>query len=198
MEQRILTIEARDSLGTNACRKLREKAKVPAIVYGKGMESVAVSVDRKELELAIAGEGGINHLLTLKGLAALDGNVVIVSDLTRHCLKDRVIHVDLHKINLQETVKVKVPVSITTVAKGIKEGGIQDLVRHEIEIECLPGQIPDHIEIDVSDLGVGESLHISDLVLPANLKVLDDPCITIVNILGKAKDTEVEEVVEAG
>jgi large subunit ribosomal protein L25 len=198
MEQRILTIEARDSLGTNACRKLREKAKVPAIVYGKGMESVAVSVDRKELELAIAGEGGINHLLTLKGLGALDGNIVIVSDLTRHCLKDRVIHVDLHKINLKETVKVKVPVSITTVAKGIKEGGIQDLVRHEIEIECLPGQIPEHIEVDVSDLGVGESLHISDLVLPANLKVLDDPCITIVNILGKAKDAEVEEVVEAG
>lgn len=195
MEQRILTIEARDSLGKNACRRLRENAKIPAVVYGKGMESVAVTVDRKELESAIAGEGGINHLITLKGAGPLDGNVVIVADLTRHCLKDRMLHVDLHKINLQETVKVKVPVSITTVAKGIKDGGIQDLVMHEIEIECLPGQIPENVEVDVSELEMGESLHVSDLNLPSGLKVLDDPSATIVNILGKTK--EAEEVVVA-
>jgi large subunit ribosomal protein L25 len=190
MEQRILTIETRDKLGKNACRKLREQAKVPAVVFGKGMKSIAVTVDRKELELAIAGEGGINHLLTLKGAGVLDGEIVIVSELTRHCLKDRTLHVDLHKINLQEKVKVKVPVSITTVAKGIKEGGVQDLVMHEIELECLPGQIPEHIEIDVTELGVGESLHVSDLKLPAGLKVVDDPSTTIVNILGRAKEAE--------
>ncbi|MHC1698407.1 MAG: 50S ribosomal protein L25 [Geobacteraceae bacterium] len=190
MEQRILTIETRDKLGKNACRKLREKAKVPAVVFGKGMKSVAVTVDRKELESAIAGEGGINHLITLKGAGVLDGELVIVSDLTRHCLKDRTLHVDLHKINLQEKVKVKVPVSIVSVAKGIKEGGIQDLVLHEIELECLPGQIPEHIELDVTELGVGEALHVSDLKLPAGLKVLDDPSATIVNILGKAREVE--------
>jgi len=190
MEQRILTIETRDKLGKNACRKLREQAKIPAVVFGKGMKSVAVTVDRKELELAIAGEGGTNHLLTLKGGGGLDGEIVIVSDLSRHCLKDRTLHVDLHKINLQEKVKVKVPVSITTVAKGIKEGGVQDLVMHEIELECLPGQIPEHIEVDVTELGLGESLHVSDLKLPAGLKVVDDPSATIVNILGRAKDEE--------
>jgi large subunit ribosomal protein L25 len=195
MEQRILTIETRDKLGKNACRKLRKMAKVPAVVFGKGMESVSVVVDRKELELAISGEGGINHLLTLKGDAALDGKLVIVSGLTRHCLKDRILHADLHKINLQEKVKVKVPVSITTVAKGIKEGGIQDIVMHEIEIECPPGQIPEHIDLDVSDLAIGESLHVSDLDLPAGLKVIDDPSVTIVNILGRAKG--VDEVVAA-
>jgi len=195
MEQRILTIEARDSLGKNANRRLRENAKVPAIVYGKGMESVAVTVDRKELELAIAGEGGINHLITLKGAGPLDGTVVIVADLPRHCLKNRMLHVDLHKINLEENVKVKVPVSITTIAKGVKDGGIQDIIMHEIEIECLPGQIPEHIDIDVSGLGIGESLHVSDLHLPSGLKVLDDPSASIVNILGKA--IEAEEAVEA-
>lgn len=190
MEQRILTIETRDKLGKNACRKLREQAKVPAVVFGKGMKSVAVTVDRKELESAIAGEGGINHLLTLKGAGVLDGELVIVSDLSRHCLKDRTLHVDLHKINLQEKVKVKVPISITTIAKGIKEGGVQDLVMHEIELECLPGQIPEHIEVDVTELGVGESLHVSDLKLPAGLKVVDDPSTTIVNILGRAKEAD--------
>ena len=196
MEQRVLTIEARDSLGKNACRRLRAKAKIPAIVYGKGMESVAIAVDRKELELAIEGEGGINHLITLKGAGPLDGNVVIVADLTRHCLKSRMLHVDLHKINLQENVKVKVPISITTIAKGIKDGGIQDIVMHEIEIECLPGQIPEHIDLDVSELGVGDSLHVSDLLLPSGLKVLDDPSATIVNILGKTIEEEVAVVAE--
>jgi large subunit ribosomal protein L25 len=195
MDQRILTIETRDSLGKNACRRLREKAKIPAVVYGKGMESLAVAVDRKELESAIAGEGGINHLLTLKGGGDLDGKLVLVAELTHHCLKDRMLHVDLHKINLQEKVKVKVPVSITTIAKGIKEGGLQDIVMHEIEIECLPGQIPEHIDLDVSDLGVGESMHVSDLNLPAGLKVLDDPSATVVNILGKTKEVEEEAAV---
>lgn len=195
MEQRILTIEARDSLGKNACRRLREKAKIPAVVYGKGMESVAIAVDRKELELAIEGEGGINHLITLKGPGPLDGGVVIVADLARHCLKNRMLHVDLHKINLQENVKVKVPVSITAIAKGVKDGGIQDIVMHEIEIECLPGKIPEHVDLDVSALGIGDSLHVSDLQLPSGLKVLDDPSATIVNILGKT--IEMEEAVEA-
>jgi large subunit ribosomal protein L25 len=196
MEQRFLTIETRDKLGKNACRKLREKARVPAVVYGKGMESVSVAVDLKELETAIAGEGGINHLITLKGGGSLDGKLVIVSDLTRHCLKDRMLHVDLHKISLQEKVKVKVPVSIMTIAKGVKEGGLQDIVMHEIEIECLPGKIPEHIELDVSDLGIGESMHVADLQLPAGLKALDEPSVTIVNILGRAKEVE-ESIAEA-
>jgi large subunit ribosomal protein L25 len=195
MEQRILTIEARDTRGKNACRRLRQDAKIPAVIYGKGMDSVAVTVNRKELETAIAGEGGINHLITLKGTGDLDGKFVIVSDLTRNCLKGNMLHVDLHQVNLLDKVKVKVPVSISSVAKGVKDGGIMDLVMHEIEIECLPTQIPEHIEVDVSALELGESLHVSDLPLAPGMKVLDDPTTTIVNILGKAKETE--ETVEA-
>ena len=190
MEQRILTIEARDNRGKNACRRLRKEAKIPAVIYGKGMDSVAVTVNRKELETAIAGEGGINHLITLKGAGDLDGKFVIVADLTRNCLKGNMLHVDLHQVNLLDKVKVKVPVSISSVAKGVKDGGIMDLVMHEIEIECLPTQIPEHIEVDVANLEIGESLHVSDLRLAPGMKVLDDPTATIVNILGKAKETE--------
>jgi len=124
MEQRILTIEARDSRGKNACRRLRKEAKIPAVIYGKGLDSVAVTVNRKELETAIAGEGGINHLITLKGAGDLDGKFVIVADLTRNCLKGNMLHVDLHQVNLLDKVKVKVPVSISAVAKGVKDGGI--------------------------------------------------------------------------
>jgi large subunit ribosomal protein L25 len=190
MEQRILTIETRNTRGKNACRRLRAEAKIPAVIYGKGMDSVAVVVNRKELENAIAGEGGINNLITLKGAGEFDGKFVIVADLTRNCLKGKMLHVDLHQVNLLDKVKVKVPVSISSVAKGVKDGGIQDIIMHEIEIECLPTQIPEHVEVDVSNLEIGESLHVSDLRLAPGMKVLDDPTAAIVNILGKAKEAE--------
>lgn len=194
MEQRVLTIETREKLGKGICRRLRENGRIPAVVYGKGLEPVSVSLDKKELETAISGEGGRNNLLTLKGSAGLDGKIVIVADMTRNALKGTVLHVDLHNISLRENVKVKVPIAISTVAKGIKEGGIQDIVRHEIEIECLPTEIPETIEVDVTELGLGESLHVSALQLPEGLKILDDPNATIVNIVGKAKEAEeVEE-----
>ncbi|HOP41661.1 MAG TPA: 50S ribosomal protein L25 [Geobacteraceae bacterium] len=198
MEQRVLTIETREKLGKGICRRLRENGRIPAVVYGKGIESVAVSVDKKELEAAIAGEGGRNNLLTLKGATALDGKIVIVADMACSPLKGSMLHVDLHNISLQEKVKVKVPISITEIAKGVKEGGIQDIVRHEIEVECLPTEIPEHIEVDVTELGLGESLHVSDLQLPLGLKVLDDPSATVVNIVGKVKQEgeAVEEEVE--
>ncbi|MDD2319799.1 MAG: 50S ribosomal protein L25 [Geobacteraceae bacterium] len=194
MDQKVVTIETRDSFGKNVCRRLRNKGLVPGVVYGKGIETVAVSVDRKELQAAIAGEGGINNLISLKGGGVLDGKIVIVTNLARNSLKGSTLHVDLHKISLQEKVKVKVPVTITTIAQGVKEGGMQDIVMHEIEIECLPTEIPDHLDVDVTELALGASLHVSDLRPPAGIKVLEDPNATVVNIMGKAK--EAEETVE--
>lgn len=195
MEQRVLSIEKRDRVGKGVSRRLRSSGRVPAVVYGKGIDPVAVSVDKRELAAAIAGEGGINHLITLKGGGELDGKVVIVADLTRDCLKGDAIHVDLHKVNMEEKVRVKVPVCLKGSAKGVKEGGLLDVVMHNIELECLPAQIPEHIEIDVTNLGIGESLHIADLTFPSGLKVLEDQKAAVVNILGKA--VEAAQPVEA-
>lgn len=188
MEQRVLSIETRDKVGKGVSRRLRLRGRIPAVVYGKGIDPVAVSVDKRELAAAIAGEGGINHLITLKGGGELDGKVVIVADLTRHCLKGEAIHVDLHKVNMEEKVRVKVPVCLKGSARGVKEGGLLDFVMHNIEIECLPAQIPEHIEIDVTSLGIGGSLHIADVPFPAGVKVLEDPKATVINILGKAAE----------
>jgi large subunit ribosomal protein L25 len=165
---------------------------VPAVVYGKGIDPVAVAVSHKELGLAIAGEGGRNHLITLKGDNSLDGNVVIVSDLLKDCLKGTLLHVDLHKINLEEKVKVSVAVSLAGTAAGVKEGGMLDFVMHAIEIECLPTQIPEHLDVDVTNLKIGESLHVGDLKLPAGIKVLDDAKATVVSILGKSREEAAE------
>ena len=188
MEQVVMNIEVREETGKGISRRLRMKGMVPAIVYGKEMDAVPAVVNEKELAKAIAGEGGRNRILTLKGDKALDGKLVIVSDLFRDCLKGTLLHVDFHKINLSEKVKVPVAVSITGTAIGVKEGGMLDVIMHAIEIECLPNQIPEHIEVDVTNLDIGDSFHVSDLKVSAGVKVLDDPNGTVVNVSGKAKE----------
>jgi len=188
MEQRELNIELRTETGKNACRQLRSKDLIPGVVYGKGMEAVAVTVRPKELGAAIAGEGGRNHLITLKGGGSLDGSMVIVADLLRDALRRDVQHVDLHKVNLTEKVRVEVALTLVGTAKGVKDGGLLDIAMHAVEIECLPTQIPEHIDVDIAELTIGHSIHVSDLQLPAGLKVLADSRASIVSVLGKARE----------
>lgn len=188
MEEISLNIELREETGKNICRRLRSRGMVPAVVYGKGMDAVPAAVSEKELAGAIAGEGGRNHLIKLKGEKSLDGKLVIVSDLLLDPLKGKLLHVDLHKVNLEEKVRVSVPVSLVGTAKGVKDGGLLDFVTHTIEVECLPTQIPEHLEVDVTELKIGESIHIGQVVVPAGLKVLGDEKATVVSVLGKTKE----------
>ncbi|GFE56384.1 50S ribosomal protein L25 [Geobacter sp. AOG1] len=190
MEQRELTIELRTETGKNACRQLRSKDLIPGVVYGKGMEAVAITVKPKELDAAIAGEGGRNHLISLKGGGSLNGSMVIVADLLRDALRRDVQHVDLHKVNLTEKVRVEVVLNLVGTAKGVKDGGLLDFAMHAVEIECLPTQIPEHIDVDIAELTIGHSIHVSDLQLPAGVKVLADSRASIVSVLGKAREEE--------
>jgi len=190
MEQKVLTIEIREKVGKCACRRLRSNGLVPAVVYGKGIDSVPVSVAQKELMGLVSGMGGMNSLLTLKGGGALDGNVVIVTELTRDCLKGFPVHADLLRVKMEEKVKVKIPLSFKGVAKGVKEGGLLDILAHSIEVECLPANIPGSIDVDITNLEMGASLHVSDIQVPDGVKLLDDPKAAIVNVLGMGKEAE--------
>lgn len=190
MERRELTVELRSKTGKGISRRLRAQGLIPGIVYGKGMEAVPVSVNPRELSEAIAGEGGHNNLLTLKGGEGLSGNVVIVADLLRDPLKGRTMHVDLHKINMAEKIKVEVPINLVGTAAGVVAGGLLDFAKHFIEVECLPTQIPEHIDVDVTGLTINHSIHVGDLIVPDGIKVLEDPRASVVSILGKAKEEE--------
>ena len=158
------------------------------------MESVPVSLGTKELSHAIAGEGGHNHLLTIRGGGSLDGQMVIVAEVLLDSLKGTVRHVDLHKINMADKVRVKVPFRLAGSAVGVKEGGLLDFVMHEVEIECFPTHIPEHIDVDVTDLAIGHSIHIGDLKELPGIKVLGDAKASIVSVLGKSRE---ESPVEA-
>ncbi|MSM41445.1 MAG: 50S ribosomal protein L25 [Geobacter sp.] len=188
MEQKQISVELRTQTGKNSCRQIRMTGLIPGIVYGKGIEPVPVTLNPKELSSALAGEGGRNTLLALKGGGSLEGSMVIVSDILREPLKRAMLHVDLHKLSMEEKVRVHVPINIVGTAIGVKEGGMLDVVMHSLDIECLPGQIPDHIDVDVTDLTIGHSIHVADMKLPAGLKALIDSRASIVSILGKAKD----------
>ncbi len=188
MQQKTISIEQREKVGKGIARKLRAAGRVPGVVYGKGVEPVAVSVDAKELAGAIVGEGGRNNLITLQGGGSLNGNTVIVADLQQAALKGTFISVDFHKINMDEKVRVHVPVALVGTAAGVKEGGMLDLVMHSLDLECLPAQIPEHVEVDVNALAIGHAIHVGELVLPSGVKALDDPKATIVSVHGKAKE----------
>ena len=196
MSKQILNVELREQTGKGICRRLRVAGRIPAIVYGKGMESVSVSLATRELSEAIAGEGGRNHILTLKGAGVLDGENVIVADMFIDCLKGTPRHVDLHRINLADKVKVHVKLNLVGVAAGAKAGGFVDFALHEVEVECLPMHIPEAINVDVTELAIGHSIHVGDVVAPIGSLILNDPKAPVVSILGR-KGGEAEETVAA-
>lgn len=190
MQQTQMKIEVRTSTGKGISRKLRAAGRIPGVVYGRGMEPIPVSLEPKALAAAIAGEGGMNNLITLQGGGSLDQTVVIVADLQIDPLKGNAEHVDLHRVNMSEKVRVNVPVLLKGTAAGVKEGGLLDIDNRTLHVECLPGQIPEHIEIDITSIKIGQTIHVQDIALPDGVKCLENPKTPVVGVLGKAKEEE--------
>ncbi len=185
-----MNIELRTKTGTGVSRRLRMADMVPGVVYGKGLDPITVSIKVRDLQEAISGAGGQNNLITLIGGGSLDQNIAIVADIQRDPLKRTFKHVDLHRINPNEKLRITVPVVLTGTAIGVKEGGLLDLAHHQLHIECLPGNIPDSITIDVSDLKIAHSIHVSEIPLPEGIVILDQAKIPVVSVLGRAKEEE--------
>jgi large subunit ribosomal protein L25 len=190
MQQKQLNVELRSKTGKGISRQLRNADMVPGVVYGKGMDPIAVSIKHRELRAATAGEGGQNNLITLVGGGSLDQSMAIIVDLQRDALKGTYKHVDLHRINMTEKLRVTVPIVLKGTALGVKEGGLLDLAHHELHVECLPGNIPDHIEIDITELKIAHSIHVNEVIAPDGVKILDNPKTPVVSVLGRAKEEE--------
>jgi large subunit ribosomal protein L25 len=188
MQQKQMSIELRSKTGKGISRQLRREEMVPGVVYGKGMDPVAVSIKYRDLQAAMAGDGGQNNLITLLGGGSLDQSMAIVADLQRDAVKGTYKHVDLHRVNMNEKLRIIVPVVLKGTAIGVKEGGLLDFAHHELHVECLPGNIPDHIEIDITSLKIAHSVHVNEITLPDGVKVLDNPKTPVVSVLGRAKE----------
>jgi large subunit ribosomal protein L25 len=188
MQQKQMNVELRSKTGKGISRQLRAADMVPGVVYGKGMDPMAVSIKYRELQAAMTGEGGQNNLITLVGGGSLDQSMAIIADLQRDAIKGTYKHVDLHRVNMSEKLRITVPVVLTGTAIGVKEGGLLDFAHHILHVECLPGNIPDHISIDVTNLAIAHAIHVSEIELPEGVKLLDNPKTPVVSVLGRVKE----------
>lgn len=192
MAQSDLQVTARETVGKGAARSLRRQGLVPAVVYGKGMEPCTITVDPKALKAAMATEAGLNTLITLKGDGAFDGKTVLVADSQVNAIRRDLEHVDFKTVDLTQNVSVMVPVVTVGTPEGVKLGGTLSVIRHELEVLCLPTAIPQAIEIDVAALNIGDVIHVDEIVAPEGASIPHDVNFTVVTCVGRAAEEEVE------
>jgi large subunit ribosomal protein L25 len=199
MSETALVVESRANTGKGAVRKLRAAGRIPAILYGQGKESVPLTIDPRALEKVLK-TGGANTLLdlTVEGRSDLGKPVALVKELQRHPIRGTILHADLYQVDLTKTVEVEVPIHLTGRAKGIDFGGILEHSLREVALECLPRSIPAAIEVDVTNMEIGDVVHVRDLVLPAGVSLLSDPDLGVVHVaLPAAEETPAVAAAEA-
>ena len=191
MEEFVIKGEVRKEFGKNACRRLRKEGKLPGILYGNNMENIPIIVDKKDIHKILKSETGENTIFKI----TLDSQAydVIIKDLQRDPVFYEPIHVDLYRLAMDKPIDVTVPIMLKGEAVGVKsEGGILDFVTREIEIRCLPKNIPEHIEVDVSDLHINQALKVEDIQAPEGIEILEDPEVVIVHV-SSPEEEEVKE-----
>jgi large subunit ribosomal protein L25 len=196
MAETVLNVSLRERLGKGGARSLRRDSQIPAVVYGAELETCSLIVDPKELRQALATESGLNTLMTLKGEGPFDGKVVILKDMQEHPIRRDLVHVDFQAINLKEKILVLVPIQTIGKSEGEKEGGQLQMVRHELEVYCLPTAIPQSIEVDVTAMNIGDVLHVEDIPVPEGVEIPHDVNFTVLTVVGI--QAEEEEEVEEG
>jgi len=180
----------------NAARRVRVKGKIPAVVYGAAQPSVAIEVDPKQILKILHSETGHNSIFDLE-ISGSDAKAkAMIVDWQYEPIKGTLMHIDLKRIALDKVIRVEVPIQLTGVPIGVKQqGGILDQVLREVEIECLPGDIPSNINVDVSNLAFGDVLRVADLPHSDKLKFLSDEENTVAHVV--AIKEEVAPAVDA-
>ncbi len=207
MKQFELVAETRNDVGKGASRRLRRDGKVPGVVYGHGFEARAITLGHDEIFHQLEHEAFYSHILTLK----LDKKPikVVLKDLQRHPFKQNIMHIDLQKIDEDEKLTMRVPIHFINEDKsvGVKSGGMINHIMNDLEIACLPKDLPEYIEIDLQEVELGSSVHLEDLKLPDGVELIaaiqgEDLDAAVVSIvMPKAEEViteEEEEIVAAG
>ena len=201
MELIELNVKTREGKGKGVARKLRADKRIPAIVYGGKSEPVKVSCDFLEFDKVIRDHGTTGLFLDLK----IEGNgakkhVVMVKDIQMDVFGQEYLHIDFQEVKMDDEVSVVVPIETVGEAAGVKEGGILQFVRRELEVVCKPADTPETIEVDITELVVGDSLHVNQIKLPEGVSLhQEDAEFTLLTIVppetgsGEESDEESEE-----
>jgi large subunit ribosomal protein L25 len=185
-ENATLKASLRDATGKGVARRMRREGRIPAVVYGRGEETHALSLDAHEFEMLVKHHALDTTLveLEIEGSGKQKSNKVrtLVVEVQSHPYRPEVLHVDFQQIHAGEQVTVEVPISLEGTAEGVKEGGVLQHVMHVVELVCDVDQIPESFTVDVSGLEIGDSIHISDLVVPEGVELNADPERTICTV----------------
>jgi large subunit ribosomal protein L25 len=181
----------------NAARRVRVAGKIPAVIYGAGLESIAVELDPKQILRILHSESGHNTIFDVDITGGAKAKAMIV-DWQYEPIRDTLLHIDLKRIALDKTMKVSVPVRLIGVPTGVKnEGGMLDQVLREVEIECLPAEIPSHIDVDVTGLALFAAVHVSDLPHSGSIKFLSAEDATVAHVVSIRAEAVPEAAVAA-
>jgi large subunit ribosomal protein L25 len=183
LEQYVINANVRSGAGHAAPRALRRSGRTPGILYGPETAPILLSVDAKELQLCMKKKAS-HPLLTLQ-IAGDSGasRAVMVKELQLHPVSRSPLHVDFYEVAMGRRIRVKVPVEVAGKPRGVEQGGMLQIVRRELEVSCLPKDIPECIRIDVTDLGLGDSIHVEDLTLASGIDIPHEVNFTVLSIL---------------
>jgi large subunit ribosomal protein L25 len=204
MEEIVLSAEKREDTGKGVARKLRQAGSTPGVLYGPEADPCSLYVNTRELATLLRRRSGYSALINLKINGEDDNRKVIIRELQRDPVSGEVEHLDLYQVSMKKKLNLTTNVILKGTAAGVKLGGIMQHIIRELDIACLPVDIPDHIEVDVSEMEIGDSIHVSDISMD-KVDILTNPARTLATVVPptviktaaeEAEEVEGEEAVE--
>jgi large subunit ribosomal protein L25 len=183
MKEVVLKAKPREKLGKEHAKKLRRSGIIPSVIYGAETPSLPLELESKSFYALLRGGLGENVIITLEIDDRKDGRKqVLIREIQRDPVRGDIVHVDFHQISLTKKITIEVPIHLVGTPEGVKEGGILQYVLRELKVECLPTAIPEKIEVDVSHLKIGDSIHVADIPVE-NVVILSDPQSSVVTVV---------------
>jgi len=192
MAQFTLAAKVRDEKGKQAAKKFRREKRLPAIFYGPGANSVMLTVDSHELDLILAKKSGENVIigLQIESDKGVDSKTVILKDLNTHPVSREHLHADFYEISMDKELTLEIALHFINIPKGVINGGMLQPIRRELEVSCRPDKLVDFIEVDVSGLEIGQSLHVGEIVLPEGIRSSLAPDLPVATVMAPSSAAE--------
>jgi large subunit ribosomal protein L25 len=188
-----LNVERRTETGKGEARRARAKGRIPAVVYGAGKPNVPIHLERRALTDAFRAGAGENAIFLLKLAGSDQSRHAMIRELSRDPVTREPLHIDFVRVLMDAKIRVSVPIEVVGTARGVKtEGGILDFVTREVEVECLPGNIPANLPLDVTDLAIGDMLRVASLAAVEGVTILDDADKVLVHVAHPTQEKEPE------
>jgi large subunit ribosomal protein L25 len=191
-----LDVKPRETGGSADSRRLRADGLVPGVLYGAGEQAHPFAVEERELRRVLTGEHGLHAILDVVFDGQKTAHHAVLKEYQLDPVRPRLLHIDLHEVRLDQVIQSQVAVEPTGESPGVKEGGVLTLVLRDVNVEALPMEVPDRLELDISAMTIGDSLRVADIVAPEGVKLLDDPDAVVATVTPPTKVEEPEEVEE--